>query len=856
MNQNKSGAKSTDRPSQDQPVPHAAARTGSLTLSQSLNNLPLQLTSFVGRERDLAEVKRLVSTSRLVTLTGAGGCGKTRLAIQSAKTISDPFVDGVWWVDLTPLHEAELVPQLVAQTLGLRQAPNQPLLESLLNLVRPKQMLLILDNCEHLLAACAQFAQRLLSQSPALQILATSREVLALAGETIYQVQGLAWPSFTGQTARDRLGSLDPQELRHYDAVRLFVERAAAISPNFTLTSANALAIVEICRRLDGLPLALELASARVNVLTVQQIAARLDDRFALLTSGQRTALAPHHHTLAAAIDWSYSLLTAEEQILLRRLAVFEAGGTLDDAEAVCSGEGIVAGRTLDLLSSLVDKSLVVAETLGQAQARYRLLETICEYTLEKLVEAGEVAWLRDRHLDLFLARAEEAAPKLFDAYQQLWLNWLEGEHDNLRAALSWALESGRIEAGLRLASALVRFWEIRGYVQEGMTWFERLLPQADEQMPPVVRATALTYASFLAMFLGNAPAATSYGREAVALAEVAGDEGNSVLILALSSLDSGARAAGDYQTAFTIGERTIQLLRDSNGPSFYLGMSLLAQGDVAIELGYYDKARALLDESLTLAREAGDAFRIAHTYNSLGDLARGEGHYAEAQTAYEHSVVLLRDLAAQHDLASILRNLGRACLLLGDVERAYTLFSESLAAHQAEQNTPGMTECLIGLAAIAVRHDLPAAGARLLAAAVAIRGQRAASVWPAKRMEVEPYLELARARLTEAEFQAEQAAGQALSLEQAIKYAQNLSLKWAATLTKSDKMDDLTGREREVAVLIGLGKSNGEIAEELVLSKRTVEKHVANILSKLGFTSRAQIVRWAIEHGLTPASE
>ncbi len=716
----------------------------------------------------------------------------------------------------------------------------------MLRFVRQKQLLLILDNCEHLREACAQLAHELLSQSPELRILATSREPLAIAGETIYPVSGLAWPSVKAKL-KDT-----PQDLMQYDAVRLFVERARAISPNFNLTTENAWSTVEICRRLDGLPLALELASARVNVLTVQEIAARLNDRFALLISGQRRGLEPRHHTLRGAIDWSYTLLPVDEQVLLRRLAVFDAGCTLDTAEAVCSGEGIAAEHTLNQISSLVSKSLVLADTIGRAQARYRLLETIREYALEKLDGAGETARLRDRHLDLFLARAEEAAPKLNDAYQQLWLNWLEGEHDNLRAALAWSLESGRIEAGLRIAISISRFWEIRGYVPEGLVWFERLLAQADEGVSQVVRANALVYASFFAMFLGNASVATAYGREASALAEAAGDEGNPILILALSSLASGARMTGDYQTSFTTGERAIQLLRASPGPRFYLGMSLLAQGDVAMELGYYDTSRTLLVESLAIAREAGDAFRIAHAFNSLGDLARCEGNYAEARTAYENSVALLRDLAAQHDLASILRNLGRACLLLGDVERAGALFRESLAAHLAEQNTSGMTECLIGLASAAVVRGLPAAGARLLAAAVALRGQRAASVWPAKRMEIEPYLELARAGLTEAEFQAEQATGRAMTLEQAVDYAQNLPLKPETVLASIETPDGLTGRECEVAALIGQGKTNGEIANELVLSKRTVESHVSKILSKLGLTNRGQIMRWAIDHGLT----
>jgi non-specific serine/threonine protein kinase len=809
-------------------------------------NLPVQLTSFIGREREIADVERLLLSAHLVTLTGAGGSGKTRLAFQIADSVGETFADGLRLVDLAPLREPTLVPILVVEVLGLRLTANQPLLETLLSFVRSQQLLLILDNCEHLREACAQLAQELLSQSPELRILATSREPLAIAGETIYPVSGLAWPSFNTKLEDN------PQNLMQYDAVRLFVERARTISPNFKITPENARSTAEICRRLDGLPLALELASARINVLTVQEIAARLNDRFALLTSVQRTGIEPRHHTLRAAIDWSYELLPVDEQVLLRRLAVFVAGCTLDTVEAICTGEGISAEHTLDCISSLVSKSLVMADTIGRAQARYRLLETIREYALERLDEAGEARRLRGRHLDLFLARAEEAAPKLNDAYQQLWLNWLEGEHDNLRSALAWALESGRIEAGLRIAISISRFWEIRGYVPEGLAWFERLLAHADKSVSQVVHANALVFASFFAMFFGNASAATAYGQEAVALAEAAGDEGNPILILALGSLASGARAAGDYQTAFTIGERGIQLMRDSSGSPYYLSMGLLAQGDIAIELGYYDAARALLGEGLTLAREAGDAYRIAHAFNSLGDLARCEGNYAEARTAYENSVTLLRDLAAQHDLASILRNLGRTCLLLGDVERADALFRESLAAHQTEQNTPGMTECMIGLAAAAVVRGWVAAGARLLAAAVALRGERAASVWPAKRMEVEPYLDLAKAGLTEAEFQTEQAAGRAMSLEQAVNYAQNLPLKPEIAPANKETPDGLTGRECEIAALIGQGKTNGEIANELVLSKRTVESHVSKILSKLGLTSRAQVMRWAIDHGLT----
>jgi predicted ATPase/DNA-binding CsgD family transcriptional regulator len=808
-------------------------------------NLPVQLTSFIGREREIADLKRLLFSSHLVTLTGAGGSGKTRLAIQTANTLSETFADGVWLADLVPLHEPAFVPQHVAQVFGLRLSADQPLLETLLNFVHAKQLLLILDNCEHLCAACGQLAQALLSQAPKLRILATSREPLSIPGETIYPVPGLAWPPAHGKLEDN------PQDLIQYAAVRLFVERARAIAPAFHLTPENASSTVETCQRLDGLPLALELASARINVLTVQEIAHRLDNRFHLLTSAQDTGIEARHSTLRAAIDWSYALLTTEEQALLRRMAVFEAGCTLDAAESVCSGDDIAAQDILNLISSLVSKSLVVAETAGRTQARYRLLETIRAYALEKLGEVGQKERLRDRHLDWFLTRAEEAAPKLNEAYQQLWLNWLEGEHDNLRAALAWALESGAIEAGLRIAIALYRFWEIRGFVQEGLTWFERLLAQADEGINVVVRVNALTYASFLAMFLGNTSATMAYGHEAVALAEAADDKDNSILILALGGLASGAQVTGDYQAAFSIQERMIQLLRHSSGDPLVLGMVLFVQGEAAIVLGFYDTARTLLDESLTMAREAGDVFRIAHTLNAFGDLARCEQDYAEAQTNYEQSVALLRELGALRDRAYVLQNLGSTYLQLGDVERAYSNFRESMAAHQVQQNVAGKLECLLGFAAIAIMAGLPGPGARLLAAAAALRGQPYPPAWKATRLEFERYYELARANLMDSEFQAEQAAGGAMSLEQAVDFALNLPLKLGTASKSGETPGDLTRREREVAVLIGQGKTNGEIATELVLSKRTVETHVRNIYHKLGLTSRGQVMRWAIDQGL-----
>jgi predicted ATPase/DNA-binding CsgD family transcriptional regulator len=810
-------------------------------------NLPASVSSFIGREQELREVRQRLREHRLITLTGTGGTGKTRLALEAAAGELDQFADGVWLVEFAGLATSDLLVHTIAKVLALPDTPDLAPLEQLGAFLQARHLLLVLDNCEHVIEECARITIFLLARCPRLVLLATSREPLAISGEAILRVPPLRLPDPTQPVAS--------ASLLRYDAIRLFVERAHTVEPAFQLAVSNAGAVVEICRRLDGIPLALELASARVNVLTVQEIAARLDDGFALLTSGQRSGFEPRHQTLRAAIDWSYTLLSAEEQTLLSRLAVFAAGFTLDTAAAVCSGAGVAEARMLDLVSSLVGKSLVVAETTSRTQARYRLLETIRDYALEKLAEAGEITWLRNRHLDLFLARAEEAAPRLHDAYQQLWLNWLEGEHDNLRAALAWALNNRCIEAGLRIANALVRFWEIRGFVREGLGWFQQLLAQAGEEVSVAVHVNALTFAAFLADFLGNESAPLVYGRKAVAVAEAAGDEDKGLLGFAMAGIVTAARAAGDYQSALTIVEQSIELFRGSSWPSFHLGMSLTVRGGLALELGDYDTARAALNESLAMAREAGDAFRISYTLKSFGDLARCEQNYAESQSNYESCVLLLRNLGAMRDLAVPLQSLGHACLHLNDLKRARMLFIESLALHQAQQNAPGRAECLIGFAALAVVQESPAAGARLLAAAATLGVHYAKSSWAARRMEYDHYFGLARAKLTEAEFQAEQEAGRKLSLEQAIEYALHLPAIAQAPPANRKSPDDLTEREREVAALIAQGKSNGEIASELVLSKRTVEKHIANILSKLALMSRPQLVRWAIEQNLSQTS-
>ncbi len=818
-----------------------------VTESKSKNtqrtNIPAVLTSFVGRKREIAEIPQLLASTHLVSLVGIGGCGKTRIALRVTAELTDQYIDGVYWVELARLADSTLVPQAVAKVMNVVEQSGTPLMDTLLDLLGDRQMLLVLDNCEHLLGACAQLVEAL-AGCPNVRFLATSREPLGVIGETLYPVLPLALPA----------AHLSLDEIRHVDSVQLFVERARSTLPNFGLTPDNAEIVSTICRDLDGIPLAIELASARVSVLSVKQIQERLDRRFDLLVSTARVD--ERHRTLRAAIDWSYDLLSASERLLLQRLTLFTAGFTLSTAESACAWGEIQRADVLDLLSSLVSKSLVVAETLQGSEARYRLLETIRQYAQEKLRASGEWISAHDGYLACFLRLTEEVAPKLREQYQQLWFDWLETENDNIRAALAWALEQQRIEAGLRIGTALYSFWQTRAYIREGHTWYERFLHQADERVPLAVRVNSLTWSSALASKLGDAVAATARGQEAVALCEAAGEEGKPLLTVALIGVASGARAAGDYQTTYTIGERLIEVYREL-GDLVSLGISIMILGQVAIALGKHDTAQLLLEESLTLARAAGDKYRIAITLNYMGDLARSERQIVQAHSTYEESLSILRELGAASDIPATLHNLAYVCLYQGDIGRAHALFYESLEAQRAQDNREGVLEGLLGFAALASTTGLAAESARLYAAAVANGRGDSASLWALEKIEYEHYIGLARAKLIDADFEAEQAKGRALSMEQAIEYALNLPFGPPKPSQKGiEPAQELSAREHEVVTLIARGLSNGEIADELVLSKRTVEHHIANILSKLGFTNRAQIVRWAMENGLAKASK
>jgi predicted ATPase len=438
----------------------------------SPNNLPLQVNRFIGREREMTQVKGLLATTRLLTLTGSGGSGKTRLALQVATDLLEEFAHGVWWVELAALSDPLLVPQAVASVVGIPERAGCTLTEALSDALRTKHLLLVLDNCEHMLAACSQLIETLLHTCPTLRVLVTSREALTITGETIWRVLPLRVP--------DTYHLPPIEELMTYEAVQLFIERARSVLPSFSLTPENAPAVVQVCRRLDGIPLPTELAAARISVLSLEQIIARLDDACRLLTGGSRTVL-PRQQTLRAAMDWSYNLLSAQEQAFFRRLSVFAGSFSLEAAEAICAGEPGEECDVLEVLSSLIHKSLLLMEQRS-GEARYRLLETMRQYGQEKLQQAGEVTVMRRRHSDWYVRFVESAGPEAVGLQQIEWLQRLELEHDNIRTALAWSLEQAEVESGARIGAAIWRFWLYRGYLAEGRNVLERILKHFSEQ--------------------------------------------------------------------------------------------------------------------------------------------------------------------------------------------------------------------------------------------------------------------------------------------------------------------------------------------------------------------------------------
>lgn len=654
------------------------------------NNLPIQLTSFVGREREMMEVKRLLGLTRLLTLTGPGGCGKTRLALHVAADVLEDYPDGVWLVELAALSDAGLIPQTIATALGIREQQGRSLLATVADFLRPKNLLLVLDNCEHLVAGCAEVIESLLRGCPRVRLLTTSREPVGVAGEMMWSVPPLAAP-------RPDHG-VDLAALRESEAVRLFTERAQAVTRTFALSRENGAHVAQICYRLDGIPLAIELAAARVKVLSVEEIAVRLDDRFRLLTGGSRTAL-PRHQTLLATMDWSYDLLSPAERVLFRRLSVFAGGFTLPVAEAVCAGDGVDHTEVLDLLTRLVDRSLIIVDLRGEA-ARYRLLETVRQYALRKLFESGESHVTRARHRDWFLKRVEAAQPELHGPEQRTWFDLLEAEHDNLRAAMDWSLaEPSGVQPGLRLAAGLGWFWFVRGYLTEGR---ERLVTSlAADDVRSSTRANALVGIGALAGMQGDYRHAVRMLEGGVAIFRELGDERH--LPFALATLGYNRSQQGEHALAAAACEEGLAIAR-SAALTWETALNLWLLGEIKLFQGEHQQARNLLEESLTLFRRCGDTWGMAFSQNSLGLIARRYGEYARAEELVRHALDLFQELNNTWGVATAVRTLGLIAYARGDYDGATTYYDRSLALYRELGGRWGVASSLRALGQVAHR--------------------------------------------------------------------------------------------------------------------------------------------------------
>jgi predicted ATPase/class 3 adenylate cyclase len=730
------------------------------SLSTHPNNLPQQLTSFIGRAKEIAEIEALLVRNRLLTLTGSGGSGKTRLSLHVAAESLAQFPDGAWFVELAPLADPGVVPQTVSTVLGVKEEPGKPITQTLTEHLKNKRLLLLLDNCEHVLNACATMADTLLRQCPDVRILASSREALGIAGEQTYRVPSLSLP--------DRKQTQTPQTLSIYESVQLFIDRALLVRADFQVTNQNAPALASLCCHLDGIPLAIELAAARVRSLAVEEIDGKLDQRFRLLTGGSRMAL-PRQQTLRSLIDWSYDLLNAPEKRLLQRLSVFAGGWTLTAAEQVCAGEGVAEGEVLDLLTSLSDKSLVVAEQTD-GHFRYRLLETMRQYAREWLVESegGEV--VRERHRDYFLALAEEAEPKLTGAEQAEWLLRLEEEHENLRAGLDWSLVAPGSGGGLRLCGALQRFWWTRGHLSEGREWCVRALGKTGGEGKTPERAKALSAAGTLAYSQGDYPAAWARHEECMAILRKLGDR--SGIASSLSNLGNVAFLQGDYPAARALYEEHLAIKREL-GDRWGIALSLSNLGCVACEHGEFVPAQALHEESLAIRRELGDRSGIAASLNNLGDVAHEQGDCASARTLNDESLAIMRELGDRWGIALSLGNLGAVAFDEGDYSAARALYDECLAICRELGDRRAIASALEGLAAAVATVGSCLRAARVWGAAERLREEVGSPLSPNERTRYDPRVAAARAALgDDAAFDRAWLEGRALTLEQAIELA------------------------------------------------------------------------------------
>jgi predicted ATPase len=648
-------------------------------ISSGLHNLPSQLTSFVGREQEISEIKSLLDKNRSLTLVGTGGVGKTRLCLEVANKVSNKYPDGVWLVEFSSLSEPDLVVDQVYSAMGLRKEARGSSIEDLSDYLHEKELLLILDNCEHLVLVFAELAQRLLLACPKVEILATSRESLGYSGEILFQVPSLKLPRFEETAA--------VEEIVKSEAVKLLVARIQTFQPTFQINLENVPAIIQICNQLEGIPLALELAAARVNFLSLPQIASHLESSLQLLTRGDRVSQ-PRQQTMQATIEWSYALLDRQEQTLFRYLAIFRGGFTLDDVESVCAGEfapgteddvgelidlstyapDLLPSAVLDLLSNLVDKSLIVV-VLDQ-EAIYRMLRPIQQFVIDRLSESDEYEYLKHRHLHHYLELAEEARMKIRSAEQTTWLNRLEIEHDNFRAALDRTLESGLINSGLMLAEKLEHYWYRHGHLKEGVGWLERLL-KADYPHN-LVYARALLSAGNLTYSYGDLERAQSYAKQGLELSEKLEDKGS--IAQAHSLFGTIAHFTGNRQEGIGHLEEGLALFREL-GDDWNIARTLLYLGDAYIRSKNFDRATILLDECLPLFRDLGDKWGIGFALGDSGELARQKGDHGLALAYFREALALHIEQGDKIDVCYLIEHIAITMLEQGDPSKAAMLW-------------------------------------------------------------------------------------------------------------------------------------------------------------------------------------
>jgi predicted ATPase/DNA-binding CsgD family transcriptional regulator len=803
------------------------------------DNLPAPLTSFVGRDVEIATATSMLSASRLLTLVGTGGIGKTRLALRLARDLADQYTDGVWLVQLAPVADEGLVAWSVAAAIGVNEQPGRPIAISVADYLSEYHALLVFDNCEHVVSACAEISGALLQACPSLQILATSRQALGVEGEVIFSVPSLSLP--------DSWTELSGETLDRFEAIRLFLDRASVAAPGFSPSQATLESISEICRRLDGVPLAIELAATRVRLLGAAQLAARLDDRFELLVGGSRTAPG-RQQTLRATLDWSYQLLSEQERTLLSRLAVFSGGWTLAAAEAVASADGDQPSRVLDLLGQLLDKSLVVAEDQASGRVRFRFLDSIRQYAWQRLAESGELDFIRQRHLSWCLGLARDLQPP--EMHHPWHAQDSLQEQDNLRAGLLWAIEHGDAEAGLHVAVVLAHLWYIQGHYSEGRARLGELLALSSPATSTEVRASAVTWAGFLAFCQGDLKSAHDLLQNSLELWRGFGNDERTAVCL--HQLGNVMRFRGDLhgarpllEQASAINHRLGHLMRSA------MNLALVAQ--VLFEQGDYTNAEAYNNQSFISLQSAGPGWGTVLTLCMQGRLAGVRGDRNTARQRLEESVELAQRLGVGRGVVWSLYFLAQHDLAQGNAQRARQEFAESLRLGHRTGDLMATAHCIEGFAG-ALASTQPGRAIRLAGGATALRESLTSTPYPADQQRLRRWLDVAERRLGHPAAAAAAAEGRAMPLDRLVSYALTADENAPGSEPQAPSRNafaGLTRRELEVLRLLALAQSNREIALELVLSEKTVERHLSHIFTKLQVSSRTAAARMAVQAGI-----